>query len=393
LHVAKADLPILIAGGGIGGLCAALALSQRGFAVHVLEAAPEFMEVGAGLQIGPNAGRILANWGLADALKRHARRPERLLLKDAVTGQTLAAIPLGDTAEARYGAPYLVTTRYSLHRLLLEAAQRAGNVTFSRGLRVADWSASDDGVVLRGSGRNTPIEGRALIAADGVHSALREKICPGARARPSGRTAFRALGPLSQSGAEDNAVCVWMAPGAHLVHYRTGEGEELNMVAILRDGDVPETHGPTVEASQLQAGFQKCCFELQLLLASAPHWTRWPLLTMPPLARWSRGPAVLLGDAAHPLQPFLASGAVMAIEDAAVLAQEFGRTPEQPKAAFQRYEDRRRPRLMQTQAAVTRAGEIYHMDGARRQARNFALGVLPQRMLLARNDWLYGYRI
>lgn len=390
--MAEADLPILIAGGGIGGLSAAIALSRKGFAVHVLEAAPEFLEIGAGLQIGPNAGRILANWGLADRLRQQARRPRRLLLRDGVTGATLAAIPLGDTAEARYGAPYLATTRYRLHQLLIEAAQQAGNITLTRGFRVTGWSAAGERVAVLGAGREPAVCGRALVAADGVHSALRETISPGARAMPSGRTALRALAEPSPRHPDDDAICVWMAPGAHLVHYRTGSKDGLNMVAVLRDGDIPEDDGAPLESARLQAAFRNCCFDLQLLIASGKSWTRWPLLAMPPIARWSKGPAALLGDAAHPISPFLASGAVMAIEDAAILAQEIGRTPRDPKAAMQHYGERRRPRLAQVAAAVARAGDIYHMDGAMRQLRNAALGLLPPRMLLARNDWLYGFR-
>lgn len=391
--MAEADRPILIAGGGIGGLCAAIALSRRDLPVHVLEAAPEFMEIGAGLQIGPNGSRILAHWGLGGELRRLARQPDRLLLKDGPSGRALSALPLGETAESRYDAPYLTMARRDLHGLLLAAAQRAPNITLSQGVRVADWTSSDDGVVVMGDGLSRPLAGRALVAADGVHSALRAKLSPGARPQPSGRTALRAVAALTRRSREDSAVCVWMAPDAHLVHYPIGAEGQLNIVAVLRDEDVPADDGAPLEAEQLQAAFGNWSFDAQVLIASAKTWTKWPLLTMPPVARWSRGPAVLLGDAAHPVLPFLASGAVMAIEDAAVLAQELGRTPRDPKSAFQRYEERRRPRLAQLAAAIARTGEIYHMSGTVRQARNFALGLMPPRMLLARNDWLYGFRV
>jgi salicylate hydroxylase len=351
------------------------------------------MEIGAGLQIGPNGARILANWGMGDELRRLAKQPDRLLLKDGPSGRVLTALPLGKTAEARYDAPYLTMARSDLHGLLLAAARRTPNIALSQGVRVTDWTAADDGVVIMGDGLSRPLAGRALVAADGVHSALRAKISPGARPQPSGRTALRAIAALTRRSREDSAVCVWMAPDAHLVHYPIGAAGQLNIVAVLRDEDLPRDDGIPLEAEQLQAAFSTWSFDAQLLIASAKSWTKWPLLTMPAIARWSRGPAVLLGDAAHPVLPFLASGAVMAIEDAAVLAQELGRTPRDAKTAFHRYEERRRPRLAQVAAAVARTGEIYHMNGAMRQARNFALGLLPPRMLLARNDWLYGYRV
>jgi salicylate hydroxylase len=390
--VAQADRPILIAGGGIGGLCAAIALSRRDIPVHVLEAAPAFMEIGAGLQIGPNGSRILANWGLGDELRQLGRQPDQLMLKDGPSGRTLAAIPLGETAEARYGAPYLTIARQDLHGALLDAARRMPNITLTSGVRATDWTSPNDGVAVSGSGLSQPVEGRALVAADGVHSALRGKLSPGSRSLPSGKTALRAVATFSRRSQEDNAVCVWMGPNAHLVHYPIGAAGQINIVAVLRDQDVPPDDGAPLDSDQLQTVFGKWSFEAQLLVAGAKSWTRWPLLTMPPVARWSRGAAALLGDAAHPVLPFLASGAVMAIEDAAVIAQELGRSPRDPKTAFLRYEERRRPRLAQLAAAVARTGDIYHMSGPMRQARNLVLGLLPPRMLLARNDWLYGFR-
>ena len=380
-------LPILIAGGGIGGLSAALALSRSGVPVHVLEAAAEFAELGAGLQIGPNGMRILERWGIAESLARETRRPEHILLKDGLTGDLLARLPLGDTAKARYGAPYVVMTRHALHRSLLAAARAAPNVTVSRGVRIVDWSVKGDRVVAS-SASGEKMEGRALVAADGVHSALRDRLFRGARAVPSGKTALRALAPLPRGGDEASAICVWMTPRAHLVHYPLGAEGRLNLVAVLRDEDVPA--GNSIESAAVQAVFQRWPFDAQLLLAGGENWLKWPLWTTEPLDRWARGPVVLLGDAAHPMLPFLASGAVMAIEDAAVLAQEVGRSRDDCATAFARYEQRRLPRLARLRKAVARTGAIYHMEGLMRLARNAALGALPERALLARNDWLYG---
>jgi salicylate hydroxylase len=383
-----AALPILIAGGGIGGLSAAIALARIGIPVHVLEAAPTFAELGAGVQIGPNGMRILARWGLAEGLEREGKRPERLLLRDGLTGVSLARLPLGEAVQARYGAPYVVMSRQALHQRLLAAATAAPNVAITCGTRVAEWALKDGKVVVSSAGGGT-IDGRALIAADGVHSALRDRLFRGARAVPSGRTALRALAPLPRNGEDAEAVSVWMAPDAHLVHYPLAGLGQLNLVAVLRDEDVPD--GSHVESTHLRTAFHRWCFDAQLLLASAGTWMKWPLWTMAPLERWARGPVTLLGDAAHPVLPFLASGAVMAIEDAAILAQEVGRSRSDCAAAFQRYERRRLPRLAQLRKAVERTGQIYHMDGLTRVARNTALAVLPERTLMARNDWLYGF--
>src|SRR5262245_13731072 len=184
--------PVLIVGGGIGGLSAALALAREDLPVHLLEAAPEFAEIGAGLQIGPNGSRILAGWGLAGALAVKARRPSGLVLRDGLSGRRLARMPLGDDAEARYGAPYLAMPRHALHSVLLEAARASPNITLSCGMPVATSTVVGDAVFIGGANGDPPLEGRALVAADGVHSGLRKAFF-GARARPSGRTALRAL--------------------------------------------------------------------------------------------------------------------------------------------------------------------------------------------------------
>jgi salicylate hydroxylase len=387
--------PVLIVGGGIGGLSAALALAREGIAVHILEAAPEFAEIGAGLQIGPNGSRILIRWGLGDALDAQARRPGGLVLMDGISGRRLARMPLGEVAEKRYGAPYLVMARHALHGMLVEAARANPNIILSCGMPVATCSVVGDAVFVGGANGSRPLEGRALIAADGVHSGLRLQFF-GARARPSGRMALRALAqaPASLAGViEEDSIGVWMAPDAHLVHYPIGAGGLLNLVAIVRDGGEPPDRQPVLEGAAVGAAFRHWTRDAQDLVAAAGSWTRWRLLTMPALPAWSRGPMTLLGDAAHPLLPFLASGAVMAIEDAAVLAQELALSPDDSAAALERYEARRRPRLARLQAAVTRAGEIYHMSGAMRHARNLSLAALPARALMARNDWLYGFRV
>ena len=393
--MARSGGPILIAGGGIGGLAAGLALAREGVAVHILEAAAEFRELGAGLQIGPNGTAILRQWGLGEALRGLARRPDALLLRDGLTGGLLARMPLGDAIEARYGSPYLVMARHALHGLLLGAAREAPNVTLACGTRVGSCAVIDDHVFFGGANGGKPLEGCGLVAADGVHSVLRRHFFSGVRESPSGRTALRALTSIPPwfSDGEENAICVWMAPDAHLVHYPIGEDGALNMVAVLGDRALPADLETPISQSDVQAAFRHWTRDALELIAGAGRWNRWPLYAMPALAEWSRGPVALLGDAAHPLLPFLASGAVMAIEDAAVLAQEVAATPEDCPSAFERYAGRRLPRLKRLQAAIARTGAIYHMSGPMRVARNLSLAAMPTRALLARNDWLYGFKV
>jgi salicylate hydroxylase len=260
--VAGSGAPVLIAGGGIGGLAAAVALAREGLAVHVLEAAQGFGEIGAGLQIGPNGTRILADWGLGDALHRIAGQPDCVLLKDGMTGAALARVPLGEIATTRYGAPYLTLARHELHRLLLHAAQASPNIILSCDMRVASASVIEDNVFIGGANGEKPLEGCGLVAADGVHSVLRRHFAPEVRAMASGRTALRALvtPPSWLAENEANAVCVWMAPGAHLVHYPIGGARMLNVVAVLGDGALPADREAPIMPTDVQAVFR--------------HWTR-----------------------------------------------------------------------------------------------------------------------
>ncbi len=384
------NAPILIAGGGIGGLSAAIALAERGLHVLVLEAEPEFAEIGAGIQIGPNGSRILRAWGLGDALARQAARPERILIRDGRKGRRLAAIPLGDQAEARYGAPYYVAERRVLHRILLDKALTKAEVEILSGFRIASFSWLRTGIaVMSASGREA--HGQALIGADGVHSQLRTLLF-GRPPAYSGRNAWRAIAPLDAADEPSHAaVNLWFGPNAHLVHYACGPDGPLNAVAFTGGPPASPGWGARGDRNALTSAFAEWAEAPRSLLSRFDHWAIWPLLRLPPLKRWGEERVTLLGDAAHPLMPFLASGAVMAIEDAAVLAAELARSPRDIEAAFRRYETRRMPRVSRVQKASERMGEIYQMTGAMRLARNLTLGALPTSLLVSRNDWLYGY--
>jgi salicylate hydroxylase len=436
-------LPMLIAGGGIGGLATALALSKRGMASIVLEAAEQFAEVGAGLQIGPNGSRILRSWGLGEALEREAGRPERICIHDGLSGKLLTALPLGAHAERRYGARYYVAERRLLHRLLLGAVRARPNVTLRTGFRLERFEMAGgavEAVAETGQGAT----GRALIGADGVRSRVRSALF-GVEAGFSGRVAWRATAPLSSGMADDGDVHLWLGPKAHLVHYRCGPQGPFNAVAVIEadaaeltsisgtpnaprasltrspDGarplppgeraNAPETRGreaPGEAGSRQSPTFEEVAKRSAIPSlhanpfdgwAAAPReivgrfeqWTPWPLMGLAPLARWSIGPVTLLGDAAHPLLPFLASGAVAAIEDAEMLASQMQTGGQTPETCFLAYERARIPRVRRIVQGSARMGEVYHMQGPMRMARNLALAATPPALLLSRNDWLYGY--
>jgi salicylate hydroxylase len=388
---AHGDRPVLIAGGGIGGLGAAIALARRGIPAHVLEAEPAFSETGAGIQIGPNGARILRALGLGDALDAGAARPEAVAIRDGLSGRVLARVPLGRAAEIRHGAPYYVAERRVLHSLLLDQAQKTAGIEIATGFRLTAFRQRGDGVVAVAAG-GREAAGRALIGADGVHSRTRA-ILFGAAPSYSGRNAWRATSRWQDlAGDFRDSVQLWLGPDAHLVVYALGADAPLNAVAVTAGPAASPGWGASGEAAALHGHFSRWCGEARRLLEGFKDWMIWPLLALAPLKRWSDGAVTLLGDAAHPLMPFLASGAVMAIEDAAVLAAQMEAAGGDAGRAFKAYEDERMPRTGRVQTASARMGEVYHMSGLMRAARNLTLTAAPGSLLLARNDWIYGYR-
>ncbi|MEJ2124256.1 MAG: FAD-dependent monooxygenase [Alphaproteobacteria bacterium] len=393
---AQTKLPVLIAGAGIGGLSAAIALARRGKSVHVLEAESEFAEVGAGLQIGPNGYHILSAWGLAEKFDAISARPRTLVIRDGRSSRCLASMPLGDEIARRHDAPYSTTERRRLYALLLETAREMSGVTITSSFRVASIANFGTPVkVTSTDGRN--IEGSALVCADGARSRLRTQMFGGAPS-PSGKVAWRATAKLSDVPAltDEHSVGLWMAPNAHLVLYVCGPAGPVNAVAVVDEAAASKrgnASGTGGDGSATTPDFTDWPTAAQNILSCFAGWIKWPLLHRPPLDSWSKDAVTLLGDAAHPPLPFLASGAVMAIEDAEVLAAELDYSPDNLAAAFQRYEGRRVRRTNQIVAASARMGEIYHMDGFMRMSRNAVLAFMPDSMLLRRYDWLYGFRV
>lgn len=381
--------PVIVAGAGIAGLSTAIALARRDIPVVVLERAPVLAEVGAGLQLSPNAVHALAALGLADAVATESVRPSLIRSVNAATGRTIAEIPL-DGAPARYGAPYLVLPRPRLLEVLAMAAAADPRVELRLGCALESVRETADAVVAETAGG--AVSGIALIGADGVGSRVRRTVLDGGAARPTGRVAYRATADLAAAPPEAQAeTFLWLAPRAHLVHYPIGG--RINLVAVVEEApeaDAVVDWDAAATADRVRRHFGGFAEPAASLLAAATEWRRWPLLAARPPA-WTRGRVGLVGDAAHAMLPFLAQGAAMAIEDAVVLAARLAAAPT-IAAGLAATERERRPRVERVVAEAARSGRIYHLAGPLAAARDAAMRLAGGPRLIARLDWLYGWR-
>ncbi len=391
-------LQLLVAGGGIGGLTAALALTRKGHRVELLEQASVFAEVGAGIQLGPNAMRRLAGLGLSEAVDAIAARPDALVILSAVTGIELARLSLGHRMEKRYGAPYCCVHRADLHSLLVQAAQAGEGAVLNLKAHIAQIQERADAVAIA-TDDAWAWEGDALIGADGLWSVVRTKVVGAPSApRSTGHTAWRGLIdqrklPLAE---RSNDVRVWLGPRLHAVAYPVRRGEALNVVVLAESAPADDARdwdqASSLEALQTATG--RCGGALQALMESVPEWRAWTLSDREPLTgarQMTHGRIALLGDAAHPMLPYLAQGAGMAIEDAVALAEALdsaqGASQAVP-AALARYAQARWRRNAQVQARARRNSDIFHMTGPMRVGRDLSLRLLGPRLLDV--PWLYG---
>ena len=388
---------ILIAGGGIGGLAAALACARPGTEVSLFERAAVFAEVGAGVQLSPNVVRVLHSWGLKQALDAVVSVPQQLQIRSALTGAELGRLRLGATIQARYGAPYLTIQRSDLHHVLLAELMRRDQAQLSLNSALAGFSQSEEGVTLRlADGR--AVQGDALVGADGGFSAVRQQLLNDGLPTPTGQLAYRALVAQSSLPAHlrSQHVTAWLGPHLHVVQYPVRRGEYLNVVAIVHGaltGDLADWDH-SANAPQLQRLMASTAPALQELMAAIPFWRLWGLSIRPPMAgahEQAKGRVALLGDAAHPMLPYLAQGAGMAIEDALVLSQVLHdagpTTGEAIPDRLARYASQRWQRNARVQARAIRNGKIFHATGPVRLGRNTAMKVLGERLLDV--PWLY----
>ncbi len=371
-------MEIAIAGAGIAGLTAAIALARRDFSVTVYERADVFADIGAGIQLAPNAMTVLERLGLATALAADTVEPRALIIRDGPTGRVLSAIPLGDDARRRYGAPYCVIHRADLQRILSDTANAEPKIRLRLGAEIAD--VRQDGYCVTFALGGETLSAGLLIAADGIHSTIRTGAlalpAAGEPVRHAWRTAITA--DDLPAGIERDATGLWLASDCHLVHYPVRAGRQINLVLVAANdraasGDLLKRLA--APASGL-AGVQT-------------DWIGWPLRAIDPAGHWARGRIALIGDAAHAMLPTAAQGGAQAIEDAWVLADCLAGAPDQPAAALQRYERRRKTRVMRVANEAQRNATIYGLGGLAATARNAAIALLPGPMHLHRLDWLY----
>lgn len=394
-----ASRTILVAGAGIGGLTAAIALATSGFRVIVIERADKLEEVGAGLQLSPNASRILAGLGLEPFLSGVALTPEAISVMSARSGREVVRIPIGAEATFRYGAPYLILHRADLQRALLQRAEQLPDIDLRLGVQFEDAAAHADGVTVvarRGDNKRQNEAAIGLIGADGLWSAVRNRLFADVVPKFSGKVAWRgSLDPtLLPHEFNRGRVQLWLGPNAHLVAYPIRGGRLINLVAIAGGKWNRPGWSEPADAAEVAQFFSTGRWPIaaRMMINAVERWSRWALFNLPELPSWSHGRIGLLGDAAHAMLPFAAQGAGMAIEDAAVLARCLNDGTISPAQALQRYGAMRRGRVARVQRTAIKLGHIYQMRGAAAVARDLAMKAMGGRRILAGQDWLYGWK-
>ena len=385
--------PVLVAGGGIGGLAAALALSRQGIPVKVLEQASQIGEIGAGIQLGPNAFSAFDALGVGPRARKTAVYTDRLLMMDAIDDSEVANMEVGAAFRERFGNPYAVAHRADVHLALHEGVQASDLVEVLTSTRVERVEQDRDHVVvLDQEGREH--RGIAIIGCDGVKSAIRQQFI-GDPVRVSGHVVYRAVVDAHEFPADLkwNAPCVWVGPNCHLVHYPLRGGEQYNVVVTFHSRK-EETWGVTDGSrDEVLSYFDGIAAKSRQLLSLPKSWRRWATADREPVLRWTYGRATLLGDAAHPMLQYLAQGACMALEDAVTLGEALRAHGGNFEAAFARYERSRIARTARVVLMTREMGRIYHAHGVERLVRNDLFRGRTQPRYYDSVEWLYSWRV
>jgi salicylate hydroxylase len=393
---------IFVAGAGIGGLTVSLALAAQGFRVVILEKTERLEEAGAGLQLSPNASRVLIGLGLRPRLATGAVTPEAISLMSVRSGGEIARLPLGEDATTRAGAPYWVAHRADLQRALQAEVNDNPDIELRLGCQFEDVVPHARGLTVVQRSRMTRQQelALALVGADGIWSTVRHQLFPEVQPQFSGLIAWRGTLEATQLPREytSRRVQLWMGPNAHLVAYPISGGCQINVVAVVPGTwNRPGWSAPG-DANELKNAFASSRWpgSARMMIGAVDDWRKWALFTVPEGGEWTKGAIALLGDAAHAMLPFAAQGAGMAIEDAAVLAKCLGEAAGESTAgipaALKHYARLRRARVMRVQRAARQAGRIYHLTGPAAFARDLAIKAMGARRMLARQDWIYDWR-
>jgi 3-hydroxybenzoate 6-monooxygenase len=389
---ASASKPVLVVGGGIGGLSAALALARKGIPVQVLEQAPEFKEIGAGIQLGPNVFRMFEVLGLTEQMFHWCAFPEGLEFRDSITAETIVDMKIDKRFHDKYHAPYGVIHRADMLNVIHDACKQSNLIKLVTSQKVV--SIEDDGsTVTARTETGETYQGAALIGCDGLWSTVRQHVVGDGKPVVSGHIAYRAVLPTSEWPREYRLpkMIVWCGEKTHLVHYPLRRGELFNLVVVFHSDRYEEGWDTYGDPAELHLRFQDKCEAVRTLLQKVNAWKMWVLCDRPPIKDWSKGRITLLGDAAHPMLQYLAQGGNTAMEDAVCLANQVEAMPDDYEAAFKTYRDLRYLRTARVQLMARVFGEIYHASGVNRELRNKLLREWSAEGSIDMS-WLYGHQ-
>ena len=385
---------IIVVGGGIGGLATALAVAAGGHRAVVLEQAPRFAEIGAGIQLAPNGIHALERLGVGEAARRTAVQMDELRFNDGVTGKHVVSVPLTEGYRRRFGNPYVVVHRAELHQVLFDACRASDLIELHPASPVIGYEqdGSRASAVLA-DGRT--VAGDAVIGADGIHSALRRQLVGDGEPRISGITVYRALIPMEQVPAElpvRTAVTWWAGPGCHFVHYPIAGGKFLNLAASSDNGATEALAGVPVTKDDVRREFSALCATTQTLLELGEDWRTWVLVDRDPVSDWTDGRVALLGDAAHPMLHYAAQGACQALEDAVLLGELLDCGADELPQRLEKYNAARRERTARIQLLARESVRLWHPSGAGAWERNAMLSAMSADQLHDYLAWMHGAR-
>jgi 2-polyprenyl-6-methoxyphenol hydroxylase-like FAD-dependent oxidoreductase len=386
------ERPILIAGGGIGGLSTALGLSARGYEVVVLERASRLGEIGAGIQLGPNAFHALDWLGVGEAAREKAVYVDMLRLMDAISGEEIVHIPLDVPFRARFGNPYAVIHRADLHGVLLAGCEASPRVSLRINAEVVAYAQDGANVTaILASGERC--EGSMLIGADGLWSAVRRQLLDDDPPRVSGHTTYRSVIPAERMPADLrwNAATLWAGPKCHIVHYPLSDWKYFNLVVTYHNDAAEPVAGQPVGHDEVRAGFTHIHERARRIIDLAEEWRLWVLCDRDPVPVWTEGRVGLLGDAAHPTLQYYAQGACMAMEDAVCLSHMLELHRDSPEAGLVAYQEQRVVRTARVQLGSRAIGDlVFHAEGVHARLRNEIMGGIGAAEYYDRLAWLYG---